>query len=276
MYACPIQTFELGLTSTRHSLRRAALRAVYLQPARTVTSLQCRAAFPSFSIQIARPAYRSFHQTKTWSNEQKGDADQEIVEKSIATPEVADAAEESSSQQSTTEAVTEKAQEFASAAVDTVRNVVSSRSASRGPDHVAVSPSTLYIGNVSFDATADQIKAHFSKFGQILKSRMVTDGRGLSKGFGFVEFANEDDAQRAIEEQNNRPFQGREMVVQIHQPGSSAASRSGADAFGRASRRAPVMTGPTSTLFIGNMSYQMSDRDLNGAEQQLYVTHHFR
>jgi len=128
-----------------------------------------------------------------------------------------------------------------------------------------------YIGNLFFEVTAPQLEAELSQFGAIANSRIVTDARGLSKGFGYVEFEDQNSADRAVREQDRKVFQGRRMAVQYHvrkertdtsasresrQEGSNAGSN-----FGRQSR-AP--TPPSKTLFIGNMSYQMSDRDLNG------------
>ncbi|KAK0361829.1 hypothetical protein LTR91_022407 [Friedmanniomyces endolithicus] len=127
-----------------------------------------------------------------------------------------------------------------------------------------------YIGNLFFEVTAPQLEAELSQFGAIANSRIVTDARGLSKGFGYVEFEDQNSADRAVREQDRKVFQGRRMAVQYHvrkertdtsasreyrQEGSNAGSN-----FGRQSR-AP--TPPSKTLFIGNMSYQMSDRDLN-------------
>ncbi|KAK0776447.1 hypothetical protein LTR75_010857 [Friedmanniomyces endolithicus] len=127
-----------------------------------------------------------------------------------------------------------------------------------------------YIGNLFFEVTAPQLEAELSQFGAVANSRIVTDARGLSKGFGYVEFEDQNSADRAVREQDRKVFQGRRMAVQYHvrkertDTSASSESRQGGSnsgtSFGRQSR-AP--TPPSKTLFIGNMSYQMSDRDLN-------------
>lgn len=123
----------------------------------------------------------------------------------------------------------------------------------------------LYIGNLFFEVTSQQLDAEFGRLGEVANSRVVTDNRGLSKGFGYVEFATQDAADRAVRELDQKVFQGRRMAVQYHvrrenKRFGGAGSSSGMG--GGASREASP---PSKTLFIGNMSYQMSDKDLNGA-----------
>ncbi|KAK0936395.1 hypothetical protein LTR29_012068 [Friedmanniomyces endolithicus] len=126
-----------------------------------------------------------------------------------------------------------------------------------------------YVGNLFFEVTAPQLEAELSQFGAVANSRIVTDARGLSKGFGYVEFEDQNSADRAVREQDRKVFQGRRMAVQYHvrkertertETSASGGFRQGGySADGRS--RAP--TPPSKTLFIGNMSYQMSDKDLN-------------
>ncbi|RMY37979.1 hypothetical protein D0865_13213 [Hortaea werneckii] len=122
-------------------------------------------------------------------------------------------------------------------------------SPSRSPSRI------LYVGNLFFEVTAPQLEKEFSKLGEITNSRIVLDSRGLSKGFGYIEFATQEAADRAVRQQDQRVFQGRRMAVQYHLPKTGLSPR------GQISRR---LNPPSKTLFIGNMSYQMSDRDLNG------------
>jgi RNA recognition motif-containing protein len=82
----------------------------------------------------------------------------------------------------------------------------------------------------------------------------VYDNRGLSRGFGYVDFASIPDAQAAIENLDMQVFEGRNLVVQFHaaKPNSKTRGPSGFEA-----------NPPSKTLFIGNMSFEMSDKDLN-------------
>ena len=106
----------------------------------------------------------------------------------------------------------------------------------------------------------------------------------MSKGFAYVEFENQDAADAAVRELDQKVFQGRRMAVQYHvkrEPKRFGGGRDGGREAGGAvggvggiggERRANA---PSKTLFIGNMSYQMSDRDLNGKPSYLPVASHF-
>ncbi|MCJ1395698.1 hypothetical protein MMC18_008584 [Xylographa bjoerkii] len=112
---------------------------------------------------------------------------------------------------------------------------------------------TLYVGNLFFDVTEDALKQEFQKFGNVNLVRIIYDGRGLSKGFGYVEFADPSSAAKAIENLNQQIFEGRRMTVQYTIRKERPQQRSGS------STRNP----PSKTLFIGNMSFEMTDKDLN-------------
>ncbi len=77
----------------------------------------------------------------------------------------------------------------------------------------------LYVGNLSYDVTDDLLSQHFAQAGQIASARVITDRHsGRSKGFGFVEFASEEEAKKAIEMFNDQDFQGRNLVVNEARP----------------------------------------------------------
>ncbi|KAK3059207.1 hypothetical protein LTR09_000773 [Extremus antarcticus] len=129
--------------------------------------------------------------------------------------------------------------------------------ASTGTNFAAPAPSRiLYIGNLFFEVTAAQLESEFGKFGTITNSRVVTDARGLSKGFGYIEFAQQSAADQAVRELDQKVYQGRRMAVQYH----VRRERRAGPGPGRSDK---ASNPPSKTLFIGNMSYQMSDRDLN-------------
>lgn len=72
----------------------------------------------------------------------------------------------------------------------------------------------LYVGNLPFSCTNDQLSQAFDQFGVVTKARVVTDREtGHSKGFGFVEMEQEGDALKAIESLNGKPFMGRPLTV---------------------------------------------------------------
>ena len=77
----------------------------------------------------------------------------------------------------------------------------------------------LYIGNLGYDITEDMLKEHFSQAGTVTSSTVITDREsGRSKGFGFVEFSNEEEAAKAIEMFNEQDFEVRNIVVNEARP----------------------------------------------------------
>ncbi len=76
----------------------------------------------------------------------------------------------------------------------------------------------LYVGNLSYDTTVDALKAAFGEFGDIVDAVIITDKySGRSKGFGFIEFADEKMAQKALD-MNGKDMDGRSLVVNVARP----------------------------------------------------------
>ncbi len=77
----------------------------------------------------------------------------------------------------------------------------------------------IYVGNLSFRATEDDIRGIFSKVGEVESVNILTDAHtGRSKGFGFVEMASEEDAKKAIESLNGSSFMERTLTVAEAKP----------------------------------------------------------
>jgi RNA recognition motif-containing protein len=75
----------------------------------------------------------------------------------------------------------------------------------------------LYVGNLSFQCTADDLREAFAQYGQVTRAQVVTDrDTGRSRGFGFVEMA--DGAEEAITNLNGAMFQGRPLTVNEARP----------------------------------------------------------
>ncbi len=80
----------------------------------------------------------------------------------------------------------------------------------------------LFVGSISFDSTEESLKEKFSEIGEVLSAKIIFDKfSGKSRGFGFVEMANDEDAAKAIEELNGTKLDGREIVVNEAKPRES-------------------------------------------------------
>ncbi len=77
----------------------------------------------------------------------------------------------------------------------------------------------LYIGNVDYQTTKDQLGDAFSEFGEIRDIFIPTDREtGKSRGFAFLTFSEEEDADKAIQAMNGKKFNGRELSVSEARP----------------------------------------------------------
>ncbi len=77
----------------------------------------------------------------------------------------------------------------------------------------------LYVGNLPYAATEEQVKTHFSQAGTVKSVALIIDrATGRPKGFGFVEMATAEQAQTAISMFNGKDFMGRVITVNIAKP----------------------------------------------------------
>lgn len=77
----------------------------------------------------------------------------------------------------------------------------------------------LYVGNISFKATEEDIKDLFSQSGEVVSVKLIKDAAtGRLRGFGFVEMASKEDAQKAITKLNGNAFMDRNIVVNEAKP----------------------------------------------------------
>ena len=77
----------------------------------------------------------------------------------------------------------------------------------------------LYVGNISFKGSEDDLKELFSQAGEVVSVKLIKDAAtGRMRGFGFVEMALDEDAQKAISMLNGKPFMDRNIVVNEAKP----------------------------------------------------------
>ena len=96
----------------------------------------------------------------------------------------------------------------------------------------------LYVGNLSFDTTDQQLEQAFSEHGEVASATVIKDrDSDRSKGFGFVEFAQEADAQKAKEAMNGKELNGRALKVDEARPPRDRNRGSGGGGGGGYNRR---------------------------------------
>lgn len=86
----------------------------------------------------------------------------------------------------------------------------------------------LYVGNLSYSVSEEKLQELFSRHGSVASVRVITDKfSGRSKGFGFVEMASDEEAERAIAALNGTEFEGRSIVVSEARPQEPRSPRGG-------------------------------------------------
>ena len=72
----------------------------------------------------------------------------------------------------------------------------------------------LYVGNIAWTTTEEELENLFSQFGKVSAVRIITEGHsGRSKGFGFVEMESKENGESAIESLDGKDFGGRDLRV---------------------------------------------------------------
>jgi nucleolin len=115
--------------------------------------------------------------------------------------------------------------------------------------------SKLYIGNLSWDTQPEDLRQAFEEYGSIIFCDVITDPNGRSRGFGFVEFEDAEQAAAAIDGTNGRDLDGREIRVDY------VAAR------GARPERPPRTGGMKYNnnghrIYIGNLPWKMDEYDL--------------
>lgn len=84
----------------------------------------------------------------------------------------------------------------------------------------------LYVGNLAYSVTEDDLRQAFAQFGQVASAELIMDRfSGQSKGFGFVEMPNNSEADAAIKALNETSFKGRNIKVNQAKPRGDRPAR---------------------------------------------------
>ena len=125
----------------------------------------------------------------------------------------------------------------------------------------------LYVGNLVYEVTADQLKELFSQFGEVTSAQIISyRDSGRSKGFGFVELADDAAADQAIQALHGQDHMGRKLVVSVARPprqGGERGERRGGGGYGRGGGRGGDRGGYRGHSHDGNDS-----GDMGGGDQQ--------
>lgn len=86
----------------------------------------------------------------------------------------------------------------------------------------------IYVSNLSYSTDADSLQQLFAEYGEVTSANIITDREtGRSRGFGFVEMPNDDEAQKAIEELHETDFQGKTINVSVARPRTERSDNRG-------------------------------------------------
>lgn len=92
----------------------------------------------------------------------------------------------------------------------------------------------LYVGNISFDTTEQDLEELFSEVGTVQSANIITDrDTGRSRGFGFVELSSQEEGQNAISQFDGQEIDGRQLKVNEAKPRENRGGGGGGGRGGR-------------------------------------------
>ena len=90
----------------------------------------------------------------------------------------------------------------------------------------------LYVGNLSFQTSENELMDAFSEHGTVLEANLITDrDTGRPRGFGFVTMSAEEEAQKAVEALNGVELGGRQLTVNVAKPREDRSGGRGRDRY---------------------------------------------
>ena len=114
----------------------------------------------------------------------------------------------------------------------------------------------LYVGNLSYTTTEDDLHRMFAEVGAVISANLITDRQtGQSKGFGFVEMETAEAAQKAIEQLNNTMVNDRALTVNEARPRETSSSGGGGRSSGGGGNRGGFNRGGGSSRDSGRRRY---------------------
>ncbi len=90
----------------------------------------------------------------------------------------------------------------------------------------------IFVGNLNFDTSDGDLNTAFSQFGTVDSAQVIEDrDSGRSRGFGFVEMSNDDEARTAIQDMNGTDLGGRQLTVNEAKPRASGGGGGGGGGY---------------------------------------------
>jgi RNA recognition motif-containing protein len=120
----------------------------------------------------------------------------------------------------------------------------------------------VYIGNLSWDVAWQDLKDHMRQAGNVIRSDVMTDFSGRSRGCGIVEYSSPEEAQTAIETLSDTELMGRSIFVREDRETRETSSRGGRGGRGGSGR------GENARVYVGNLTSEVTWQDLKDHMRQ--------
>jgi len=119
-----------------------------------------------------------------------------------------------------------------------------------GPSGTETSTAKVYVGNLGFDVSWQDLKDKFAEVGPVAFAEVASRENGKSKGWGTVEFSSVKDAKRAIAQLNGKSFEGRDLIVRADRDASGSTPKKAGNKAAKPGNKSRT------TVYVGNLSYE--------------------
>jgi len=137
--------------------------------------------------------------------------------------------------------------------------------AKQDDDEGEVSSNRIFVGNLTWDTTSDDLRNAFSKYGAVSDAEVMTRNDGKSRGWGIVQMDNQDEANEAVDSMDGFAMDGRNIRVEFQKSKPAGARRTRNTRKPRRARDSKLDqdAAPSSSIFVGNLPWSYTNEDLN-------------
>ncbi|EPX72616.1 gar2 [Schizosaccharomyces octosporus yFS286] len=122
---------------------------------------------------------------------------------------------------------------------------------------------TLFVGRLSWSVDDQWLGSEFEEFGTVVGARVIMDGQsGRSKGYGYVDFDSPEAVKKACEVSGQKEIDGRAVNLDVSAPRPSNPQPYGQQ---RAGKFGDQLSAPSDTVFVGNLSFNVTEDDVGSA-----------